>query len=205
MALESRYNPLSCIRTNELMLCSKYLAWMCGWVMLSSCGHLGNLLRARRTLNPTFLGIRYTSTINNLWNAAFPHHSIAQFCVVSFRLTKPLHNQFCTRRSTDLRYSSDLVLTWLNEPFDGGDIRSISCFPKSGITFVVFLSLGSYSECTWPNPDVIKTEGQKSFRDVSVAQYNYISYIISCWLMQADRCVLSHLKLRVHASIMVNV
>jgi len=68
--------PWLCISTNELVLCSRYLTWMWGWVISSSCGQMGNLLRARMTLNPTILDIRCTFTINIFWNAVFTHHSI---------------------------------------------------------------------------------------------------------------------------------
>jgi hypothetical protein len=127
------------------------------------------------------------------------------FGIVSSRRTNSLHNQFCIQNSTELRHSFDLLLTSLNESFGCSYICSISSFPNRGTTFIIFLSVGPSSECTWPYLDIIKTQGQNSFREVPDTQRNYISYLINCWLIQADRWVLLHVTLRVCSSIMANV
>ena len=62
-ALQNRDNTWLSSRTNGLVICGMYY-WMSGWVIWSSCGHLGNLLRTKGTLNPTVLDIRYTFKIN---------------------------------------------------------------------------------------------------------------------------------------------
>jgi hypothetical protein len=75
IALDRRYNSLV-VHQQEWV---GAVQQMWGWVISSSCGQLGNLLRVRRTLNPTILDIRCTFTINIFRNAVFPHHSITDW------------------------------------------------------------------------------------------------------------------------------